>query len=125
MKQSKSISEFTDALKNADIPAWGTIEADKLFKKEHGINVNEKWYRIFAETGSTPINQWENLPHYTILVIRDDLAEMRIIPIMIKLCAFVFSTGGPRSGPKWRNLDYETNPGTVTRSLDYAALRSR
>jgi hypothetical protein len=38
MKQSKSISEFTDALKNADIPAWGTIEADKLFKKEHGIN---------------------------------------------------------------------------------------
>ena len=79
MKQSKSISEFTDALKHADIPAWGTTEADELFKKEHGINVNEKWYRFFAETDSTPINQWENLPHYTVFIIRDDLAEMRII----------------------------------------------
>jgi tRNA U38,U39,U40 pseudouridine synthase TruA len=79
MKQSKSISEFTDALKNADIPAWGTTEADESFKKEHGINVNEKWYRYFVETDSTPINQWENLPHYTVLIIRDDLSEMRII----------------------------------------------
>jgi hypothetical protein len=33
MKQSKSISEFTDALRNADIPAWGTIEVDESFKK--------------------------------------------------------------------------------------------
>ena len=79
MKQSKSISEFTDALKNADIPAWGTIEADESFKKEHGINVNEKWYRHFFETDSTPINQWENLPHYTVFIIRDDLTEIRII----------------------------------------------
>jgi hypothetical protein len=23
---------------------------------------------------------------------------------MIKMCAFVISTGGPQSGPKWRNL---------------------
>jgi hypothetical protein len=23
---------------------------------------------------------------------------------MIKVCAFVISTGGPQSGPKWRNL---------------------
>jgi hypothetical protein len=27
-----------------------------------------------------------------------------IVPIVIKICAFVISTGGPRSGPKWRNL---------------------
>ena len=79
MKQSKSIPEFTDALKNADIPAWGTIEVDESFKKEHGIDANEKWYRFFAETDSTPINQWENLPHYTVFIIRDDLSEMRII----------------------------------------------
>ena len=79
MRQSKSIPEFTDALKNADIPAWGAIEADESFKKEHGINVNEKWYRFFAETDSVPINKWENLPHYTVFIIRDDLAEMRII----------------------------------------------
>ena len=79
MKQSKSISEFIDALKNADIPAWGSIEADESFKKEHGIDVNEKWYRFYAETGSTPINQWENLPHYSYLLIREDLTEIRII----------------------------------------------
>ena len=79
MKQSKSISAFTDALKHADIPAWGTIEVDESFKKEHDINVNEKWYRYFVETDSVPINQWENLPHYTVFIIRDDLAEMRII----------------------------------------------
>ena len=79
MKQSKSISEFTDALKKADIPAWGSVEIDESFKKEHGINVNEKWYRFFAETGSAPINKWENLPVYTVFIIRDDLTEMRII----------------------------------------------
>ena len=79
MKQSKSISEFIGALKNADIPAWGTTEVDESFKKEHGINVNEKWYRFFAETDSTPINQWENLPHYTFFIVRDDHSEMRII----------------------------------------------
>ena len=28
---------------------------------------------------------------------------------MIKMCAFVISTEGPQSGPKWRNLVYETN----------------
>ena len=27
-----------------------------------------------------------------------------LIPIMIKMCAFVISTEGPQSGPKWRNL---------------------
>jgi len=79
MRQSKSISEFTDTLKKADIPAWGSIEVDESFKKEHGINVDEKWHRFFAETDSTPINRWENLPHYTVFIIRDDLSEMGII----------------------------------------------
>ena len=78
MKQSKSISEFTDA-RNTDIPAWGTTEVDESFKKEHGINVSEKWHKFFAETDSEPINQWENLPHYTVFIVRDDLSEMRII----------------------------------------------
>ena len=27
-----------------------------------------------------------------------------MIPIVIKFCAFVISTEGPQSGPKWRNL---------------------
>jgi len=79
MEQSKSIPEFTEALKNADIPAWDSIEVDESFKKEQNINVNEKWYRFFAETDLTPINKWENLPHYTVFIIRDDLREMRII----------------------------------------------
>lgn len=30
--------------------------------------------------------------------------SLGIIPIMIKMCAFVISTEGPQSGPKWRNL---------------------
>lgn len=79
MRQSKSISEFTEALKNAYIPAWGSVEVDESFKKEHGINVSEKWHRFFAETDSEPINQWENLPHYTVFIVRDDLSEMRVI----------------------------------------------
>ena len=79
MKQSKSISELNDALRHADIPAWYMIEADESFKKEHGINVNEKWHRYFIETDSTPINQWENLTHYTVFITRDDLSEIRII----------------------------------------------
>jgi hypothetical protein len=28
----------------------------------------------------------------------------KLIPIMIKMCAFVISTGGPQSGLKWRDL---------------------
>jgi len=27
-----------------------------------------------------------------------------LIPIVIKICAYVISTEGPQSGPKWRNL---------------------
>ena len=79
MRQLKSISELNDSLRHADIPAWYMIEADESFKKEHGINVNEKWHRYFVETDSTPINKWENLPHYTVFIVRDDLTEMRII----------------------------------------------
>jgi hypothetical protein len=42
MKQSKSVSELNDALREADIPAWYVTEADESFKKEIGIDVNEK-----------------------------------------------------------------------------------
>jgi hypothetical protein len=55
------------------------IEADDSFKTAHGINANEKWHRFFVETDSTPINKWENLPHYTNLAISDNLQELRII----------------------------------------------
>lgn len=79
MMQSSSIADLSDALRRGDIPAWYIIEADDSFKTAHGINVNEKWHRFFVETDSTPINRWENLPHYTNLVIRDDLQELRII----------------------------------------------
>ena len=42
MKQSGSITELLDALKQTDIPAWYMIEADDSFKKAHGINASEK-----------------------------------------------------------------------------------
>ena len=79
MKRSKSIDELTDAIKQAEIPAWYMCEADESFKREQGINVNEKWHRYSVETSSTPINQWENLPHYTNIVISDNLKEFRIV----------------------------------------------
>ena len=79
MKRSAGIADLSDALRKADIPAWYMIEADDSFKTAHGIDVNEKWHRFFVETDSTPINEWENLPHYTNIVISDDLKELRIV----------------------------------------------
>jgi hypothetical protein len=48
----------------------------------------------------------------------DEDLKLCLIPIMIKMCAFVISTGGPQSGPKWRNL-------LKNRFLDSASLRSK
>ena len=79
MKQSGSIADLSDALQKADIPAWYMTEADDSFKTAHGIHISEKWHRFFVETDSTPINKWENLPHYTNIVISDNLKELRII----------------------------------------------
>ena len=32
------------------------------------------------------------------------VAVCKVIPVEMKICAFVISTEGPQSGPKWRNL---------------------
>ena len=37
-------------------------------------------------------------------IIRLIALKERLIQIVIKICAIVISTGGPQSGPKWRNL---------------------
>ncbi|MHC4118422.1 MAG: hypothetical protein ACYSWO_13055 [Planctomycetota bacterium] len=78
MKQCESIAELSDALRQADIPAWYMIEADDSFKKDHGISTDEKWHRFFVETDSAPINRWENMPHYTKIAINEALTEIRI-----------------------------------------------
>ena len=67
MKQSKSISDSSEDLGKADIPAWYMVEVDVSFKRSHGINENEKWHGFFVDTDSTPINQWDNLSQYTYL----------------------------------------------------------
>ncbi len=79
MKQSSSIADLSDALKQADIPAWYMKEADDAFKKKHGIAMNEIWHRFFIETGSTPVNKYENVPNYTILLVSDNLKEIKVI----------------------------------------------
>ena len=57
MRQSGSVEELSDALKQAEIPAWYMIEADDSFRKNHGLSTDERWYRYFVETDSAPINQ--------------------------------------------------------------------
>lgn len=79
MEQSESIAELGGALKEADIPAYYMAEADDSIKKEHGINLEEKWHRFGVETDLKPINKWENLPQYTIIAISDDLQQLRVI----------------------------------------------
>jgi len=79
MKQSKSIAELGDALKDADITAFYMGEAGDSLRTEHGIDPDEKWHRFGVETDLTPINEWENLPQYTIVVISDDLQQLRVI----------------------------------------------
>ncbi len=51
--------------------------------------------------------------------------KIDLIPIVIKICAFVISTEGPRSGPKWRNLPFDDIGHTIARFLGSAALRSK
>jgi hypothetical protein len=79
LKKFKSIDELSNAIKQADIPAWYMQEADESFKNEHGIKTNESWHRFFIETDSTPMNKLENLPHYTILLISANLNEIKVI----------------------------------------------
>ena len=79
MKQSKNITELVDTLIKTDIPVCYMREANDSFKKDHGLEANEKWHRFFVETGSTPVNKWESISQFTIVLISDDLKEMKII----------------------------------------------
>lgn len=79
MKQSGSIEELSEALKQAEIPAWYMIEADDAFKRDHGLSAEEKWHRFFIETDFAPINQWENMPLYTKIAVNEALTEIKII----------------------------------------------
>ncbi len=52
--------------------------------------------------------------------------KSRFIPIVIKICASVISTGGLRSGLKWRDLAAnEKQVQSESRFLDSASLRSK
>lgn len=64
----------------------GCIIYEELFVRLLGLSYRLQPDSCFHEndeypesTVSTPINQWENLPHYTNLIIREDLTEIRII----------------------------------------------
>ena len=59
---------------------------------------------VFVDLLSTIVSMFPLAFGYN--VIKD------VIPIVIKICVFVISTVGPRSGPKWRNLlkpDFSTS----------------
>ena len=62
-----------------EIPVFYMKEANDSFMKEHSIKSEKKWHRFFIETGSTPVNKWENISQFTIILISDDLQEMKII----------------------------------------------
>lgn len=79
MKQSKSISELVDTLIKTDFSVCYMREANDNFKKDYGLETNKTWHRFFVETGSTPVNKWENISQFTIILISDDLQEMKII----------------------------------------------
>jgi hypothetical protein len=79
MKQSKSIEDLADTLIKSDFSVCYMKEANDNLKKEHGIETNEKWHRFLVETGSTPVNKWENITQFTVILISDDLQEMKII----------------------------------------------
>jgi hypothetical protein len=79
LRKSESIDALSNAIKQVDIPAWYMKEADDAFKKEHGIDINEIWHRFFLETDSTPLNKLEKLPHYTMILVSDNLNEIKVI----------------------------------------------
>lgn len=79
MKSSKSIDELINAIKQSEIPAFYMRQADDSIKMKLDISIDEKWHRFFVETSSTPINRWENMPHYSQIVISDNLDEIKIL----------------------------------------------
>jgi hypothetical protein len=49
-----------------------------------------------------------------------------VVPVVIKVCAFVISTVGPQSGPKRRDLALDEKQAYYkSRFLDFASLRSK
>ena len=79
MKQSNSIEELIATIKKEEFTAVYMRQADDELKKEHGINQEEKWHRFLVETSITPVNKWENVINYTVVLISDDLKKMKII----------------------------------------------
>jgi hypothetical protein len=79
MKQAKSIEELIDTISKEEITAFYMRHADESLKKEQDINPAEIWHRFFVETSSTPVNKWENISNYTVVLISDDLRELKII----------------------------------------------
>ena len=79
MTQCKSIDELIDSIGKNDISAVYMRLADEQLKNENNIDLNEKWHRFFVETDSTAVNKWENITNYTIVLISDDLRQMKII----------------------------------------------
>lgn len=79
MKQSNSIQELIDTIYKEEFSAIYMREANASLKKEQGINQDETWHRFFVETSKTPVNKWENIANYTVVLIRNDLRNMKVI----------------------------------------------
>ena len=79
MKQAKSIEELIDTISKEELTAFYMRHVDESLKKEQGINPAEIWHRFLVETGSTPVNKWENISNYTVVLISDDLREIKVL----------------------------------------------
>jgi hypothetical protein len=79
MKRSTNIEELIDAFKKDEISAIYMRQANEELKKEQGINPEEIWHRFFVETSKTPVNKWENITNFTVVLISDDLQEIKIV----------------------------------------------
>ena len=79
IKKAKSIEELIAAIRQAEIPAVYMSEVDNSFKKHYGVDKNKKWHRFFVETSLTPVNKWENISNYSMLLISDDMQETKLI----------------------------------------------
>ena len=79
IKRSTNIEELIAAIKKEEISAIYMRLADEKIKKEQGINPDEIWHRFFVETSVTPVNKWENITNYSVVLISDNLKEMKVI----------------------------------------------
>ena len=79
MTQCKSIEELVDAIIKEKIPAMYMRLANEETKKEQGKNQDEIWHRFLVETGTTPVNKWENIINYSVVLISDDLRKIKVL----------------------------------------------